>query len=467
MSRCRTAALGGHKDKCVNCQFEAPISYNSCRSRCCTVQQARRRWLEAQQRDLLNTNYFHVVFTLPHQLNPLALTTPKLFFDLLFSASSQTLLEVGSDPKRLGARSDSSPSCIHGVKTCSAIIMSTRSFPPADCRQIIERWIPTSHPLFLVPIPTLRTVFREKFLAGLRQLYRKDMLDLTGPAAAFRDHASFEQLMEKLGKKNWFVYAKPPFGGAEHVLRYLGRYTHRMAIRQPPPDSLRRRARRLPLAVVPTAASSASCPSTPRGVPAPLFPARFAQGFRAHPPALACSRTASANNCCPWRAHSSPPRATSHSLCRPCPTANSGTAPVAAHPCASPSASPPLNSISQASIPHDDRYQPGLWTCSRHAIPLVCPTAVSALSLCRRWYPREASIQGNLSGKRPTSIVIADQGFLTHLPGPRTVFKIHNPRPDHRARGKRLRLPSYLQIESASHLHLNTSYPARGASDLG
>ena len=81
-----------------------------------------------------------------------------------------------------------------------------------------------------MPIPTLRTVFREKFLAGLRQLYRKDMLDLTGPAAAFRDHASFEQLMEKLGKKNWFVYAKPPFGGAEHVLRYLGRYTHRMAI---------------------------------------------------------------------------------------------------------------------------------------------------------------------------------------------------------------------------------------------
>ena len=103
--RCRTAALGGHKDKCVDCAYEPPISYNSCRSRCCPKcqAQARRQWLEAQQRDLLNTNYFHVVFTLPHELNPLALTTPKRFFDLLFEASSQTLLEVAADPKRLGA----------------------------------------------------------------------------------------------------------------------------------------------------------------------------------------------------------------------------------------------------------------------------------------------------------------------------------------------------------------------------
>ena len=129
---------------------------------------------------LLNTNYFHVVFTLPHELNPLALTTPKLFFDLLFSASSQTLLEVAADPKRLGAESDTSPSCIL-IRTCSAIIMSLGR----SRRRTVTRSSaldPTSHPLFLVPIPTLRTVFREKFLAGLRQLYRKDMLDLTGPA---------------------------------------------------------------------------------------------------------------------------------------------------------------------------------------------------------------------------------------------------------------------------------------------
>ena len=93
-----------------------------------------------------------------------------------------------------------------------------------------QRWIHTSHPLFLLPIPVLRTVFRSKFLDGLRQLYRKDLLDCRGPAADFRDPAWFEELTARLGKKKWFVYAKPPFGGPAHVLRYLGRYTHRMAI---------------------------------------------------------------------------------------------------------------------------------------------------------------------------------------------------------------------------------------------
>jgi hypothetical protein len=105
VERCRTAALGGHKDKCVDCQYEAPISYNSCRSCCCPKcqAQARRRWLEAQRRDSLNTNYFHVVFSLPHELNPLALTSRRSVLDLLFEASSQTLLEVAADPQRLGA----------------------------------------------------------------------------------------------------------------------------------------------------------------------------------------------------------------------------------------------------------------------------------------------------------------------------------------------------------------------------
>jgi predicted Zn-ribbon and HTH transcriptional regulator len=105
VERCRTATLGGHRDKCVDCGYEADISYNSCRSRCCPKcqAQARTRWLEAQQRDLLNTKYFHVVFTVPHELNPLALTSSRRFLDLLFDASSQALLEVAADPKRLGA----------------------------------------------------------------------------------------------------------------------------------------------------------------------------------------------------------------------------------------------------------------------------------------------------------------------------------------------------------------------------
>jgi hypothetical protein len=232
IERCRTAALGGHKDKCEHCQYEAPISYNSCRSRCCPKCQAhaRRLWLEAQRRDLLNTNYFHVVFTVPHELNPLGLTSRRPFLDLLFDASSQTLLEVARDPKRLGAEIG----FLAILHTWSSNLLPHYHIhavvPAGGLSTDHQRWIHTSHPLFLLPVPVLRRVFREKFLAGLRQLYPKDLLNLRGPAAQFHDPAWFKQLMEKLGKKNWYVYAKPPFGGPEHVLRYLGRYTHRMAI---------------------------------------------------------------------------------------------------------------------------------------------------------------------------------------------------------------------------------------------
>ena len=232
VERCRTAALGGHKDKCVSCQYEAPISYNSCRSRCCPKcqAQARRLWLQRQQRDLLNTNYFHVVFTLPHELNPLALTSPKPFLDLLFEASAQTLLQVATDPDTLGA----DIGFLSILHTWSSNLLGHYHVhcvvPGGGLSADHRRWIPTSHPLFLLPIPTLRTTFRDKFLAGLRHLYRKGLLHGRGPAADFRDPAWFEQLTAKLGKKKWFVYAKPPFGGPEHVLRYLGRYTHRMVI---------------------------------------------------------------------------------------------------------------------------------------------------------------------------------------------------------------------------------------------
>jgi hypothetical protein len=232
VERCRTAALGGHKDKCVDCQYEAPISYNSCRSRCCPKcqAQARRRWLEAQRRDSLNTNYFHVVFSLPHELNPLALTSRRSVLDLLFEASSQTLLEVAADPQRLGAEIGFL-SILHTWGSNLLPHYHVHSVVPGGGLSADhQRWIHTSHPMFLLPVPVLRKVFREKFLSGLRHLYRKGLLSLRGPAAPLRDPASFEQLINKLGNKKWYVYAKPPFGGPEHVLRYLGRYTHRMAI---------------------------------------------------------------------------------------------------------------------------------------------------------------------------------------------------------------------------------------------
>ena len=191
VKRCRTAALGGHRDKCEDCTYEAPFSYNSCRSRCCPKcqAQARRRWLQIQQRDLLNTNYFHVVFTLPHELNPLALTSRRPLLDLLFDASSQTLLEVAADPKRLGAEIG----FLSILHTWGSNLLPHYHIhavvPGGGLSADHKRWIHTSHPMFLVPVPVLRTVFRKKFLAGLRHLYRKGLLNLRGSAAPLRDPA--------------------------------------------------------------------------------------------------------------------------------------------------------------------------------------------------------------------------------------------------------------------------------------
>jgi len=230
--RCRTAALGGHVDVCHGCGYQTGISYNSCRSRCCPKcqAQARQRWIEAQQRNLLPTGYFHVVFTVPHQLNVFALTSPAAFYDLLFSASSQTLLEAAADPKWLGAEigflailhSWGSNLLLHPHAHCVV--------PGGGLSRDHQRWIYTRHPRFLMPIPVLRRLFRQKFSDGLERLYRKGLLDCRGPAETWSDPARFSELIEQLRHKKWIVYAKPPFGQADQVLRYLGRYTHRMAI---------------------------------------------------------------------------------------------------------------------------------------------------------------------------------------------------------------------------------------------
>jgi hypothetical protein len=162
---------------------------------------------------------------LPHELNPLALTSRRPLLDLLFEASSQTLLEVATDPQRLG----SEIGFLSILHTCGSNLLPhyhvDSVVPGGGLSADHQRWIHTSHPMFLLPVPVLRTVFREKFLSGLRHLYRKGLLNLRGPAAPLRDPAPFDQLIRKLGNKKWHIYAKPPFGGPEHVLRYLGCYT--------------------------------------------------------------------------------------------------------------------------------------------------------------------------------------------------------------------------------------------------
>jgi hypothetical protein len=230
IQRCRTAALGGHRDACPRCSYQT-ISYNSCRNRHCPKCQARarERWLEARERELLDTSYFHVVFTVPHELNVLALENPRLFYDLLFTASTQTLLAIASDPKHLGAQIG----VIAILHTWGQNLLLHPHIhcviPAGGLSPDHRRWVRPPYPFFL-PVKVLSRVFRGKFLAGLKRLHRSKKLQCAGPAATLADPQQFAKLLRRLHRHDWVVYAKPAFGGPMQVLRYLGRYTHRVAI---------------------------------------------------------------------------------------------------------------------------------------------------------------------------------------------------------------------------------------------
>jgi hypothetical protein len=230
IQRCRTAALGGHVDLCPQCGHR-DISYNSCRNRSCPKcqTQARERWLAAREQELLTTNYFHVVFSVPHELNVLALDNSRLFYDLLFTASAQTLREVAADPQHLGAEIG----VISILHTWGQNLLLHPhihcAIPAGGLAPDHTRWIRPRYPFFL-PVKVLSRVFRGKFLAGLKCLYRSKKLQCVGPSAALADPRQFAQLIRRLHRQDWVVYAKPAFGGPLQVLRYLGRYTHRVAI---------------------------------------------------------------------------------------------------------------------------------------------------------------------------------------------------------------------------------------------
>jgi hypothetical protein len=230
IQRCRTAALGGHVDVCSQCGRQE-ISYNSCRNRNCPKcqTQARQRWLAARERELLATDYFHVVFTVPHELNVLALDNPRLFYDLLFTASAQTLLEVAADPHHLGAEIG----VISILHTWGQNLLLHPhihcAIPAGGLSPDRKRWI-RSRDRFFLPVKILSRVFRGKFLASLKRLYRNKELHCAGPSATLAEPQPFAQLLRRLYRQDWVVYAKPAFSGPMQVLRYLGRYTHRVAI---------------------------------------------------------------------------------------------------------------------------------------------------------------------------------------------------------------------------------------------
>ncbi len=231
IARCRTAALGGHRDRCTGCGHTTRISYNSCRNRHCPRCQgnARRRWLQARERELLPTRYVHAVFTLPRELAPLALQNKRLIYNLLFHSSAETLLEVARDPRHLGAE-------IGFFSVLHSWNQRLQFHPHIHCVVAAGglapdhlRWISARRSFFL-PIGVLSRVFRGKFVAGLRNAFHRGELQFHGSLAYLAQPSAFAAWLRVLFRHDWVVYSKRPFGGPEHVLRYLGAYTHRVAI---------------------------------------------------------------------------------------------------------------------------------------------------------------------------------------------------------------------------------------------
>jgi hypothetical protein len=225
---CRTAALGGHVDRCLRCGVER-IAYNSCRNRHCPRCQflQRERWLRARQRDLLPISYFHVVFTLPDVLNELIWRNPRRLFGLLFRAVADTLTTAAANPRWLGAE-------IGFLAILHTWGQKLTAHPHLHC--IVtggglaeNHWIAARSDFFL-PVRVLSRLFRGKFLAGLRALHGAGKLACPGSLAALSDPVAFRTFLRTLYTRDWVVYCKEPFQKPEALLAYLGRYTHRVAI---------------------------------------------------------------------------------------------------------------------------------------------------------------------------------------------------------------------------------------------
>jgi putative transposase/transposase-like zinc-binding protein len=216
---CRTAALGGHAYQCAECGARK-IVYNSCRNRHCPKCQSleKEEWLEQRRAELLPIPYFHVVFTVPEELNPLAVSHPKLLYSLLFHCASETLLEIAADPKHLGAR-------IGILAVLHTWSQKLTLHPHVHCivtgggLSIDGDWWVGCRSDFFLPVRVLKKLFRGKLLAALKAAAGSGEL----PSTHLPD-------LDALYRKSWVVYCKPPFGSPEQVLAYLARYTYRVAI---------------------------------------------------------------------------------------------------------------------------------------------------------------------------------------------------------------------------------------------
>ncbi len=230
IAQCRTAALGGHRDRCEQCAQPA-LSYNSCRDRHCPkcLTAARNAWVAAREQELLPVGYVHIVFTMPEPLARLALPNKRVVYDLLFHAAAETLLQVAANPKRLGA-------AIGGLMVLHTWGQRLQHHPHVHCvvpagglSREGTQWI-HARPTFFLSVKVLRQVFRGKLVAGLRAAFHQGRLSFPGALQSLAAESAFRAFLRSLYRQSWVVYAKPPFGSPAHVLHYLARYTHRVAI---------------------------------------------------------------------------------------------------------------------------------------------------------------------------------------------------------------------------------------------
>lgn len=231
IENCRTSHYGIHLDKCDDCGFLSK-EFNSCRDRHCPKCQgiARRKWVEARVRDILPVPYYHVVFTLPHFLNILTSYNKKFIYDLLFSSSSDTLLTFGRDPKWLGGELG-----FYGVLHTWGQTMwqhpHTHYIVPGGALTPDGDWKSLRYKnKFLFPEAALSQVFRGKFIQGLKEAFYSGQLNLPPDDKNYSSPSFFERWLDRLVSRDWVVYCKSPMKTAEKVVRYIGRYTHRVAI---------------------------------------------------------------------------------------------------------------------------------------------------------------------------------------------------------------------------------------------
>jgi Putative transposase/Transposase zinc-binding domain len=232
IERCRTAALGGHVAQCDNdeCRHTV-IAYNSCRNRHCPKCQgaAARQWLAAREAELLPVGYFHVVYTLPAELRDVAYQNKRVIYDLLMKASAETTLTIADDPKRLGARIGIT-AVLHTWGSALTHHPHVHMIVPGGgLSDDGRRWI-SSRSNFLVHVNVLARLFRGKFLAKLTKAHARGRLKFFNTHARLADKRAFKEFLAPLRRIEWVVYCKDPFAGPEQVLRYLSRYTHRVAI---------------------------------------------------------------------------------------------------------------------------------------------------------------------------------------------------------------------------------------------